>query len=680
MDGDARPLGSGFDMGMDEFVFVPNNCPSLDSSGMAPTPGDTRTIYRFTAHYSDADGDSPATTNIVIDGVPRSMSLLSGSGADGVYYHDTRLGAGIHDYHFSFYDGTGCLALLPLAGDLVTGEVAGVTRYVPEDYATIQAALDDSLGGDTIIVRDGVYTGPGNKNLDFKGKAITLRSDNGPENCIIDCEGDGRGFYFHSHEPAGAMLEGFTITGGSVTGGWDQNSGGAIYCSNGARPTITNCVMDANTASWGGAIAVTDDALPEISDCEITNNSSAYGGGGFYCNTGFDHPQALTDCLISGNSTGGDGGGIFAVTSSTVTITRCDVSDNSAAGDGGAVHTSQLAAQITDSVFNRNSAGEYGGALYLRGDMGPAFIINSIVKDNTAGRDGGGIHSSGSSPAITNCLITGNSASRNGGGISVSSLPANPIIRNCTITENSAVEQGGGINCGSEGDATVVDSILAHNLAAEGREGFSARRSNLDITYSDIYSGDDPAPPVFPENFHPSEGNIDAAPLFIAGPLGEYYLRQRASGQMITSPCVNAGSDSASNLGMNAYTTRTDEMGDGGQVDMGYHYPGIPVSDLTELHCATPANESIMGSAPTFTWTTDGGANNAFVVDMALSVDGPYYTSPVIRGETHWTMPQAWWDAIPSGSYVFWYARGADLDAVPLSIIYSDEFWFFYKP
>ena len=62
--------------------------------------------------------------------------------------------------------------------------------------------------------------------------------------------------------------------------------------------------------------------------------------------------------------------------------------------------------------------------------------------------------------------------------------------------------------------------------------------------------------------------NISTDPCFIAG----YYLSQVAAGQLVTSPCVDAGSDSASVLDMNGYTTRTDGNTDSGIVDMGYHY------------------------------------------------------------------------------------------------------------
>jgi hypothetical protein len=70
--------------------------------------------------------------------------------------------------------------------------VAG-TIYVPDDWPAIQDAIGDA--SDTIIVRPDTYVGPGNLNLDFGGRATTLRSEAGVEATIIDCEGGGVASY-----------------------------------------------------------------------------------------------------------------------------------------------------------------------------------------------------------------------------------------------------------------------------------------------------------------------------------------------------------------------------------------------------------------------------------------------------------------------------------------------------
>lgn len=80
------------------------------------------------------------------------------------------------------------LVALTVVG-LIAVTVQAKKIRVPKDYPNIQAGIDAAKDGDTVLVADGVYTGDGNRDIDFGGKAITVRSENGPDNCIIDCQG-----------------------------------------------------------------------------------------------------------------------------------------------------------------------------------------------------------------------------------------------------------------------------------------------------------------------------------------------------------------------------------------------------------------------------------------------------------------------------------------------------------
>ena len=100
----------------------------------------------------------------------------------------------------------------------------------------------------------------------------------------------------------------------------------------------------------------------------------------------------------------------------------------------------------------------------------------------------------------------------------------------------------------------------------------TSRPSTLTITYSDVQGGE-AAVYVDPGcTLNWGAGMIDADPLFVPGPGGNFYLSQTAAGQGSDSPCINAGSGTAVSLGLDDKTTRTDGLPDTGMVDMGYHY------------------------------------------------------------------------------------------------------------
>jgi hypothetical protein len=156
------------------------------------------------------------------------------------------------------------------------------TIHVPSEQPTIQAGIDAAVSGDTVLVADGTYTGDGNRDIDFLGKAITVRSENGAEFCIIDCEATQddphRGFYFHTLEGPNSVLQGFTIRNGYAQP--PINRGGGIKCEN-ASPTITENIITECTSTGAGGGIFCGTASPVISRNTITFNfCRATAGGG----------------------------------------------------------------------------------------------------------------------------------------------------------------------------------------------------------------------------------------------------------------------------------------------------------------------------------------------------------------------------------------------------------------
>jgi hypothetical protein len=208
--------------------------------------------------------------------------------------------------------------------------LVAATVHVPADQPTIQAGIDAAQPGDTVLVADGIYKGIGNRNIDFKGKRITVRSANGPKNCIIDCENQGGGFYLHSSEGNDSVISGFTITGGYSA------DGGGIYGID-SSPTISRCIIRGNSSYtvgdyYGGGICLkttysTSLIKPVITNCVISGNKSGRrGGGGIYLSSA---AAIITNCTIVGNSTnlewGYPGGGIEG---GNATITNCIIRGN----------------------------------------------------------------------------------------------------------------------------------------------------------------------------------------------------------------------------------------------------------------------------------------------------------------------------------------------------------------
>ena len=226
----------------------------------------------------------------------------------------------------------------------VTIYIGGLIR-VPDDYGTIQAAINAAIEPDCIELANGVYTGASNTELDLLGKAIKLRSASGPENCIIDCEGTVRGFHLSGGEDSDTVIEGITVRDGV-----DSHYGGNVYCEE-SSPTFMNCIFEyGSVPSWGrggGVAAYESDSV--FANCLFRNNaatSSDSAGGGLWIYRG---DVTLLNCVFSEND-GRTGAAIYAF-ESNVAIANCTFYDNAATNAGGAIYSDDCTTTIANSIF-----------------------------------------------------------------------------------------------------------------------------------------------------------------------------------------------------------------------------------------------------------------------------------------------------------------------------------------
>ncbi|MCK4627894.1 MAG: hypothetical protein KAT56_02760, partial [Sedimentisphaerales bacterium] len=261
--------------------------------------------------------------------------------------------------------------------------------------AAIQPGLDAAGDGDVVILAQGTYSGSDNHDLDFKGKAITLRSTDPCDPdvvaaTIIDPCGTAsephRGFYFHTQEGSDSIVNGITITNGYA---W----GGGFYCYY-SSPSILNCVISNNNTDSSGGGILCDNGSPIIGNCDIRNNSADSSGGGIYCN---NSSPILNDCVISSN-TANNGGGLYCSTNSSPEFVGCTISGNFALGSapslpykgGGVCAESDCEPIFVSCMINGNYASNFGGGIYL--DDSTLEIVNSVLTGNICGKYGGAIY------------------------------------------------------------------------------------------------------------------------------------------------------------------------------------------------------------------------------------------------------------------------------------------------
>lgn len=370
-----------------------------------------------------------------------------------------------------------CVTVLIASASVATA----ATLRVPLEHATIQAAIDASLPGDTVLVAPGVYRGEGNKNLDFNGRDIALIGELGSSSTIVDCEQSGRGIHLHSGESQSALVQGLTIRNGdqegSSGGGFlldsvsprffdvvvrecEASAGAGFVVYRGMPSFVGLRIMNCSTTGGSGGGGSIAEADVSFEDCWISDNAAYYGGA----LEAWSSTISMASSFVSGNSSSGHGG-IYAANGSTLILTNVQITDNSSGwnDDGAGVYCSSSTGTFMNVRFEGNSAGWVGGALRLN-NAEAVLIQNCLFVGNHSGVGAGALHADWSTATIENCTFLENdtSAPSEVGGVMASSW-SDMTLRNCIVAFNT----GGGVQVRDQASMEILCNDVFGNTGGD---------------------------------------------------------------------------------------------------------------------------------------------------------------------------------------------------------------------
>ncbi|MEM7307277.1 MAG: choice-of-anchor X domain-containing protein [Planctomycetota bacterium] len=311
---------------------------------------------------------------------------------------------------------------------------------------------------------------------------------------------------------ATAVLDGFTLRGGTADGPFPADTNGGGITLENASPTLTGLIVESGLATRGGGLYADAGSAPVVTDSVFTGCFASKGGGAVFeggmasfTNTVFSASEATIDggglllrtgssgtlngCTFSGNTatTGGGlacegssvvaascdftgngsvnaGGGYHNTAGSFADFTLCNFTSNSSER-GGALFTDALTVDLDTCTFTTNSGLVDGGGLLIAGGATLTATDCDFDQNDAASLGGGALTEVQSQSSFVGCDFTANTAVRGGG---LSSSDSAVEVTQCTFDGNSSTQAGGGIDDRNGNVSTVTASTFIGNTSANG--------------------------------------------------------------------------------------------------------------------------------------------------------------------------------------------------------------------
>ncbi|WP_407421907.1 hypothetical protein, partial [Methanobrevibacter sp.] len=394
-------------------------------------------------------------------------------------------------------------------------------------------------------------------------------------------------------------------------------SGIFVVEDGGSGSSFSNLVFKNGNEFNGGAVLVFGKDV-SFRDCTFRDNYASNGGGAIY-----------TQYFVETNPDYGR----------NLVIDNCDFINNRAAIAAGAVGAYGYDTRITNSrfvsnsVYNKNGGGVYGGAIQV-GKEG--IVTNSLIKncnftDNKAISVTGTKLSHGGASCLResviyeNCIFKGNSADF-GGALTAHS---SGTIKDCTFIENTANDYGGAL--------ANVDGITSMNLkiidcdftSNNAPYGGAAKLSGYSITIDEC-------------NFHKNYASIDGGAVYV---------------DTHTLDIFNSNFD------------HNSAKHDGGAVYVNGESTNVQTSNFTyNTAIADPkVNDDGLGGAIYINGTLDTVNNNRFEYNVARNGSAIYYDKAgkdLKITNNVMTQNQAWVYALPIYAKDIYYGETENVGAI----------------